>query len=162
MLFSLPKQVLQDILDTLDVCNDSDKPFDCLKDALLGQFGKSKRQLYFELIRLPMEMQGLKPSVLMGKLKQHLPSGVSPDRPFSSMFLIRLPPSMREAVGAGNHRMAAAMVKAVDTLWDAGGSHDPTVAAALTQRSRSPAPNNRKRGDKRAATPALKVAPFPP
>jgi hypothetical protein len=78
-LASLPKQVLRDILDTLDVCNDSDEPFDCLKTTLLGQFGKSKWQSYFELLRLPMEMQGLKPSVLMGKLKQHLPPGVSPD-----------------------------------------------------------------------------------
>ncbi len=48
----------------------------------------------------------------------------------------------------GNHKTAAAMVKAADTLWDARGSHDPTVAAAMTQRSRSPAPNNGKRGDK--------------
>jgi hypothetical protein len=47
-LVNLPKQVLQDILDTLHVCNDSDDPFDCLKDALLGQFGKSKWQTYFE------------------------------------------------------------------------------------------------------------------
>ncbi len=37
-LASLPKQVLRDILDTLDVCNDSDEPFDYLKTTLLGQF----------------------------------------------------------------------------------------------------------------------------
>jgi hypothetical protein len=91
-LASLPKQVLRDILDTLDVCNDSAEPFNYLKNTLLGQFGKSKWQSYFELLRLPMEMQGLKPSVLMGKLKQHLPPGVSPDNDlFLSMFLIRLP-----------------------------------------------------------------------
>jgi hypothetical protein len=41
-LASLPKQVLRDNLDTLDVCNKSDDRSDCLKDALLGQFGKSK------------------------------------------------------------------------------------------------------------------------
>jgi hypothetical protein len=41
-LASLPKQVLRDILDTIDVCNDSDEPFDSLKNTLLGQFGKSK------------------------------------------------------------------------------------------------------------------------
>jgi hypothetical protein len=92
---NLPKQVLWDILDTLGVCNDSDDPFDCLKDAMLGQFGKSKWQSYFQLFCLPMEMQGLKPSVLMGKLKQHLPPGVSPDTDlFLAMFLVRLPPSM--------------------------------------------------------------------
>jgi hypothetical protein len=32
-----------------------------LKNTLLGQFGKSKWQSYFELLRLPMEMQGLSP-----------------------------------------------------------------------------------------------------
>jgi hypothetical protein len=41
-LASLPKQVLRDILDTVDVCNDSDQPFNQLKEAFLGQFGKSK------------------------------------------------------------------------------------------------------------------------
>jgi hypothetical protein len=68
-----------------------------------------------------MDMQGLKPSILMGKLKQHLPSGVSPDTDlFMAMFLIRLPPSMREVDSAGNQKTAA------DALWDAQGSHDPT------------------------------------
>jgi hypothetical protein len=32
-LAHLPKQVLQDILDTLDVCNKSDGPFDYLKNT---------------------------------------------------------------------------------------------------------------------------------
>ncbi len=147
----LPKRVLQDILDTFDVCNNSAEPFDFLKHTLLGQYRKSKWQSYFELHLLPMEMQGLKPSVLMGKLKQNLPPGVSPDNDlFLSVFLIRLLSSMRETVGAGTHETAAAMVKAADALWDAWGSHDPLVAAASTQRSRSPAPSSGKIGDKRS------------
>jgi hypothetical protein len=69
------------------------------KNTLLGQFGKSKWQSYYELLRLHMEMQGLKPSVLMGKLKQHLPPGVSPDNDlFLSMFLIR-PSAFHERSG---------------------------------------------------------------
>ncbi len=163
-LASLPKQVLRVILDTLDVCNDSDESFVCLKTTLLGQFGKSKWLSYFELLCLPMEMQGLKPSVLMVKLKQHLPPEVSPDNDlFLAMFLIRLPPSKREAVGAGSHRAAAAMVKAADALWDARGGHDPTVTAASTQRSRSPAPHSGKRGDKRSGiTPSKSRLPSRP
>jgi hypothetical protein len=47
VLANLPKQVLRDILDTIDVRNDSDEPFDFLKNNLLGQFGKSKWQSYF-------------------------------------------------------------------------------------------------------------------
>jgi hypothetical protein len=159
-LASLPKQVLLDILDTIDVCNDSDETFDCLKTTLLGQFGKSKWQSYFKLLRFTVEIQGLKPSVLMGKLKQHLPPGVSADNNlFLAMFLIRLPPYMREAVGAGSHGMAAAMMKAADTLWDARGGREPTVAAASTQRSRSPAPHSRKRGDKRSGNARSKSRP---
>jgi hypothetical protein len=109
-----------------------------------------------------MEIQGLKPSVLMGKLKQHLPSGVLPDNDlFLSMFLIRLPPSMREAVGAGTHEMAAAMVKVADALWYARGGHDLTVAAASTQRSMSPAPSSGKRGNKRSGNARSKSRPLP-
>jgi hypothetical protein len=52
ILASLPKQVLRDIQDTIDVCKDSDQPFDHLKEVLLRQFGKSKRQSYFDLLRL--------------------------------------------------------------------------------------------------------------
>jgi hypothetical protein len=55
-LASLPKQILWDILDTVDVCNDSHQPFDLLKDVLLGQFGKSKWQSYIDLFWLPIEM----------------------------------------------------------------------------------------------------------
>jgi hypothetical protein len=47
-LDSLPKQVLRDILDTLDVCNDSDEPFDlmlCL--ASLGRASGSSISNYF-------------------------------------------------------------------------------------------------------------------
>jgi hypothetical protein len=38
-LTSLPKQVLWDILDTLDVCNDSGKPFDYLKKLCIAGLG---------------------------------------------------------------------------------------------------------------------------
>jgi hypothetical protein len=49
-LASLPKQVLRDILDTLDVYNDSDEPFDCLKNTLLASLeraGGSRISNYF-------------------------------------------------------------------------------------------------------------------
>jgi hypothetical protein len=128
-----------------------------LKNTLLGQFGKSKWQSYFELLHLPMEMQSLKPSVLMGKLKQYLPPGISHDNDlFHSMFLIPFPPSMRETIGAGTHGMAAAMVKAADALWDAQGSHDPTVAAGASL----PAAG-REATNGGAGTPAPKFATFP-
>jgi hypothetical protein len=66
---------------------------------------------------------------------------------------------MQEAIGAGTHGTAAAMEKAADALWDARGGHDPTVAAASTQRSRSPAPHGRKQGDKESGNARSKSLP---
>jgi hypothetical protein len=86
----------------------------------------------------------------MGKLKQLLPDGVSLNNDlFLSMFVTRLLPSMQEAVGSGDHKTAAAMVRAADTSWDAPGGHDPLVTATTTQCSRNPAPAGRKRSDKK-------------
>jgi hypothetical protein len=137
-LANLPKQVLLDILDSVNACNKSDQPFDDLKVVLLGQFSKSKWQSYFELLYLLLDMQGLEPSIIMGKL-------VSSDNDlFLAMFLIRLLHSMREVVGSGNHKTAVLMVRAADALWDARHGHDPTVAAATS-------PCWGKRGDKRAS-----------
>jgi hypothetical protein len=71
----------------------------------MGSVQRASGNLILNCFGSPMEMQGLKPSILMGKLKQHLPPGVSPDTYlFMATFLILLLPSMREAVGAGNHK----------------------------------------------------------
>jgi hypothetical protein len=78
---------------------------------------------------------------------------------FLSMFLIHLQPLKQEAVGAGTHETAAAMVKAEDTLWDARGGHNPTVTAASTQYCRSPAPHSGKRGDKKSGNACSKSRP---
>ncbi len=121
---------------------------------------KKQVAVLLRIASTPMDMQGLKPSILMGKLKQHLPPGVIPYTDlFMAMFLIRLPPSMREAVGAGNHKTAADTVRAADALWDARGGHDPTVAAATTHRSRSPAPTSGKTTDKRNGNARSKSRP---
>jgi hypothetical protein len=106
-----------------------------------------------------MEMQGLKPSVLMGKLKQHLPPGVSPYNDlFLAMFLIRLPSSMRETVGAGAHGTAAAMVKATDALRAA------TILRSQPPRhskAGAPLPAAGREATKGAVTPSPEVAPLP-
>jgi hypothetical protein len=52
---------------TVDAFNCSDHPFDDLKAVLLGRFGKSMWQSYFELLRLPPGMDGIKPSILVSK-----------------------------------------------------------------------------------------------
>jgi hypothetical protein len=130
---SLPKQVLRDILDTLDVCNDSDHPFGLLKTVLLRQFGKSKSQSYFELLRLPMDMQGLKPSILMGKLKQHLPPGAFPDTDLFHGHVSHSPAARHER--SGRRRKAQ------------NSRGHGSSCGRLVRRSRRPRPYGRGRHD---------------
>ncbi len=106
------------------------------------------------------ENAGPKAQCSHGKAQTTSPSwSITWQWPFLSMFLIRLPPSMRETVEAGSHGTAAAMVKAADALWDARGGHNPPVTAASTQRSRSPAPSSRKRANKRGGNTRPKSRP---
>jgi hypothetical protein len=158
-LASLPKQVLQDILDTLDVCNESYEPFDFLKILCLDSLARASGNVTLNCFAFSWKCRASSPVFTW----EHLPPGVSTDNDlFLAMLLIHLPSSMRETVGAGAHKTAAAMVKAADALWDAWGGHDPAVTAASTQQSRSPAPSSRKRSDKRVVMPAPKVNPLPP
>ncbi len=113
----LPKLVLWNILDTVDVSNELDQPFDLLKEGLLGQFGKSKWQSYFELLRFPMECRATSPAFSWENSNNTYPMALAQTTTFLSKFLIRPPPSMREEVGAGNHKTALTIFRAVDALW---------------------------------------------
>jgi hypothetical protein len=46
-------------LDTVYACNEYDHLLEDLKAVLLGKFGKCKEQSYFELLFLPMGMDGI-------------------------------------------------------------------------------------------------------
>ncbi len=64
-----------------------------------------------------------------------------------------------------HRKLISLLWRAAYALWDAQGGHNSTVAATSTQRRRSPAPSNGKRGNKRsgnACPPAApKVTPLP-
>jgi hypothetical protein len=60
-LASLPKQVLRDILDTIDFCNNSHEPFNFFKNTLLGQFGKSSGSLTLNYFAFPWKCRASSP-----------------------------------------------------------------------------------------------------
>ena len=94
-------------------------------------------------------MEDIRPSLMYGKLRSLLPYGADCNNEiFLAMFLLRLPPSVREQVGAADHTTAAAMVSHADRVWSFRGGPDPVVAAAAEHRSRSPASPGR-RSDKK-------------
>jgi hypothetical protein len=59
---SLPKQVLRDILDTIDVCNDSDEPFDSLKKTLcLDSLERANGSLTLNYFAFPWKCRASSP-----------------------------------------------------------------------------------------------------
>jgi hypothetical protein len=60
-LASLSKQVLWDILDTLDACNDSDELFDFLKNTLLEQFERANCSLTSNYFAFPWKCRASSP-----------------------------------------------------------------------------------------------------
>jgi hypothetical protein len=87
-----------------------------------------------------------------GILKQLLPYKISPDNDlFLSMFLIRLLPSMREAVGTSNHNQPGLWRKPGHIV-HACSSKNLTVAATSAWHGRSPTSAKGKKGDKRGSS----------
>ena len=111
----------------------------------------------FRPFEVAQHRESIKPSDMLAKLKRHLPYGADCNNDmFLAMFLLRLPPSIREAVGSADHTTIAAMVRHADRVWDFRGDPDPVVAAAAEQRSRSPASSPGRRGEKKEKTPLKK------
>ena len=88
---------------------------------------------------------------MLSQLKSLLPFGADVNSEmFMAMFLMRLPPSIREQVGTADRSTISAMVKHADRVWSFRGSPDPVVAAAAEQGSRSPAFSPNRRSDRKA------------
>jgi hypothetical protein len=63
-LASLPKQVLRDILDTLDVCNDSPEPFNFLKIPCLDSLERASGKLTLNRFAFPWKCRASSPVFL--------------------------------------------------------------------------------------------------
>ncbi len=99
---------------------------------------------------------------LMGKLKQHLPPGVSPDNDLFVAMFFDPSSAINERDSRSWHPWNShSHGEGCEALWDALSGHDPTVAATSTQQSRSPTPSSGKRGDKRGGNARPKSRPPP-
>ena len=146
----LPKSITDIYSEELDACRDQADAYDALQSFIISQFGKSKWAAYFDLLHLPCTVESIKPSEMYAKLKRLLPFGADKNNDmFLAMFLMRLPPSIREQVGAAEHTTISAMVKHADGVWSFTGGPDQVVAAAVEKCSRSHAISPGRHGDKK-------------
>ena len=122
-----------------------------LRERLTASYSKTRWQQAFALIKHP-DLGDRRPSQLMNEMLALLPAGDTGDSTiFLALFLLRLPVSMRDHLGAADFKTAAEMAARADTLWDAraGESTVSSLSApvdAVTARApsaRSPVRNRR-------------------
>jgi hypothetical protein len=124
-------------------------PYAAICAFLVVTYGRNKWFSYFELLSMPIAVEGIRPTALLGKLKSYLPHGADDSNElFMAMFLMRLPPSTREAVGTAGNATVGAMCTHAESIYNFRGGYEAMVAAAAAQRSRSPAKTDGKRSEK--------------
>jgi len=130
VVMRLPEQVsisLRSLL--LSVDEDTVDPYEQLKEKLITKFGKTRWQRAFALLDHP-DLGDRRPSTMMAEMLALLPAGARPDILFLSMFLRRLPPSMREHLAANDEDTAEEMAGLADKLWDARNSQSVSAVEA--------------------------------
>jgi hypothetical protein len=126
-------------------------PYASLRDFLIKRFAKNKWCEYFRLLSLPIAFENVRPMDVLSRLKSYLPYNAGVDNEiFMAMFLMRLPDSIREAVGSANHATVSDMCTHAENMYNFRGGYGPmaTAAAAVQQRSRSPAKTGGKQSEK--------------
>ncbi len=89
-----------------------------MKEALLGSYGMTKWQMAYALLDHP-DLGDRRPSAMMAEMLSLRYETTAPDSLFLTLFLRRLPPSIRDHLSAANHTTATEMSAHADILWDA-------------------------------------------
>jgi hypothetical protein len=150
----LPRSIMDVFGQEIGAIGLGPDPFVELSKFLIRHFGRNKWNSYFQLLSLPIAVENVKPFTVLSQLKSLLPFGADVNSEmFMAMFLMRLPESTREAVGSAGHVTVNAMCAHAENMYSfRGGFPSTTVAAAVQQRSRSPAKTDKKKGEKQGKT----------
>jgi hypothetical protein len=150
VLSKLPRTIMDIFGSEIAAIGLGPDPYAALCQFLITNFGKNKWFSYFQLLSLPIAFEKIRPLKILGKLKSFMPFGASDSNEiFMAMFLMRLPESIRQAVGTANHATATAMCAHAENMYSFRGNYESTtVAAAEHQRTRSPAKTDKKKSEK--------------
>ena len=149
VITALPEAVTISVVDLLEQFTpDSDDSYTRLKERLLGKFTPSKFQLLNQLVDHP-DLGDRKPSSMMDEMLALLPTGEPAGELFQTLFLRRLPLSMREHLGTEDFEDAREMADRADQIWAARATGHTTVAAVSRHqqpRHSSPSPHRQPAG----------------
>ena len=130
LVSKLPKEVANRVHDELVARDATKTPYASLKKRLLKVFTLSKHQRGEQIIDMPPS-HAERPSVVMDRMLQLLPSGVSRDDPgflFRTLFLRKLPADIRILLAEKDDLSPRELAEAADQYWQ---SRPPAAVAAV-------------------------------
>jgi len=157
VITKLPADTITQILDLLtELDSNTTTPYECLKERLLTAFVPSRWSRAQQLLNHP-PLGDQRPSALMATMLAILPPEDKPDSLFLTLFLNRMPQTIREHLASRNFTTPREMAAHADQLWEARPPTAAALAALAQEHRRSPSPQPRGRSQncfhKRSSTP---------
>lgn len=156
VLTKLPADIITQILDLLnELDTNTTTPYECLKERLLTAFVPSRWTRAHQLLQHP-PLGDQRPSALMATMLAILPPEEKPDSLFLTLFLDRMPQTIREHLATRNFATPREMAAHADQLWEARPPTAAALAALAQEHRRSPSPprgRSQNRFQQRASTP---------
>ncbi len=155
ILSSLPKEVIDTVVDIVEEIGTYDDPYAHLKDRLLTGFKVTKWARMSQLIHHP-GLGDLRPSQLMSKMLALLTPGHQPCEVVLALFMEKMPSDIRCGVALKDYDDPRVLAADADLLWDsrvasqtsgvgAVGRLDDCVSAVQVQnRSRGKRPRQKR------------------
>ena len=89
-VMKLSQETMVAVGDALDAAEESDTPYDVLKERLLATYQKTPLESLYELLDFP-SMPDQRPTITLNNMLALLPAGEKPTLLFQAMFLRRMP-----------------------------------------------------------------------
>ena len=117
ILSSLPKEIIDSVVDIVEEIGTYDDPYGALKDRLLSGFKVTRWARMSQLIHHP-GLGDLRPSQLMTKMLALLSPGTAPCELLLGLFMEKMPPEIRNGVALKDYDDPRVLAADADLIWD--------------------------------------------
>ena len=117
ILSSLPKEIIDTVVDIVEQIATFDDPYNALKDRLLGGFKITRWARMSQLIHHP-GLGDLRPSQLMSKMLALLSPGTAACEILMGLFMEKMPAEIRNGVALKDYDDPPVLAADADLIWD--------------------------------------------
>ena len=132
ILGSLPKEIIDTVVDIVEELGTYDDPYGALKDRLLRGFKATRWARMSQLIHHP-GLGDLRPSQLMSKMLALLSPGTAPCEILLGLFMEKMPTEIRNGVALKDYDDPRVLAADADLIWDSKMAAQASGLSTLTR-----------------------------